>query len=406
MVFFQFDEVSKLSSTTIAPLLLIPGPTPVPQPVLEALARPTEGHSSETTATALRRMQEGVAEAVGAGPITGAERSMVLVMAGSGTLALEAGIVNLVPPGEKLLVVSHGLFGDRYGAVGRAIGAEVEVISAPWGEQVGPDRVEAALRAGGARFMTATHVDTANGVMAPFREYAAVARELGVTMVLDAVASAGGMPVDMAESGIDVVVTASQKALGMPPGLGIVVISSKAMAIRRALPSCRSYFLDWLNWEGPMEDPTARYFATLPTNMVVAGGVAMEIASAEGWERRFRRHRRMARATRRGLRAIGLTVLAADEVLGATVTATGLPAGVGAAELRAEVAKEGVTIAGGIGEWAQTAVRFGHMGALGLPELLQAVSALESAMLRLGAPVERGAGVAELVCGWGQDLDA
>lgn len=405
MVFIQFDEVLKLSSTTNAPLLMIPGPTPVPQSVLEALARPTEGHSSATTAAALHRLQEGVADAVGAGPLTGADRAMVVVMAGSGTLALEAGIVNLVPPGEKLLVVSHGLFGDRYAAVGRAIGAEVELLSAPWGEQVAPDKVEAALRASGARIMTATHVDTANGVMAPFREYAALARRLGVTMVLDAVASAGGMPVDMAESGIDVVVTASQKALGMPPGLGIVIVSSKALAIRRELPSCRSYFLDWLNWEGPMEDPTAKYFATIPTNMVVAGGVAMEIAGAEGWERRFRRHRRMARATRRGLRALGLSVLAADEVLGATVTATGLPVGIGSADLRAEVAREGVTIAGGIGEWAQTAVRFGHMGALGLPELLQAISAMESAMLRLGAPVERGAGVAELVCGWGHDLN-
>ena len=405
MVFIQFDEVLKLSSTTNAPLLMIPGPTPVPQSVLEALARPTEGHSSATTAAALHRLQEGVADAVGAVPLAGADRAMVVVMAGSGTLALEAGIVNLVPPGEKLLVVSHGLFGDRYAAVGRAIGAEVELLSAPWGEQVAPDKVEAALRASGARFMTATHVDTANGVMAPFREYAALARRLGVTMVLDAVASAGGMPIDMAESGIDVVVTASQKALGMPPGLGIVIVSSKALAIRRELPSCRSYFLDWLNWEGPMEDPTAKYFATIPTNMVVAGGVAMEIAGAEGWERRFRRHRRMARATRRGLRALGLSVLAADEVLGATVTATGLPVGIGSADLRAEVAREGVTIAGGIGEWAQTAVRFGHMGALGLPELLQAISAMESAMLRLGAPVERGAGVAELVCGWGHDLN-
>ncbi len=392
-----------MSSRVTSPLLLIPGPTPVPQRVLEALARPTEGHSSAATAAALQRLQLGVAQAVGA-PASGTGAPLVLALAGSGTLALECGIVNLVAPGEKLLVVSHGLFGDRYAAVGRALGAEVEVVECPWGEQVAPELVEAALKASGARVMAATHVDTATGVMSPFREYARVARELGVLMVLDAVATVGGMPVDMSESGIDVVVTASQKALGMPPGLAILVISPAALEARRRLPSCRSYFLDWLNWEATMGDPMGRYFATLPTNMIIAGAEAVDIAIEEGWDDRFRRHRRMARSVRRGLRAIGLSPLAEEAVLGATVTATGVPAGVAPTDLRLEVAKDGVTIAGGIGQWAPLGVRFGHMGAADLPDLLQGLAALEAALIRLGVTVARGAGVAELVTAWGEDV--
>ncbi len=389
--------------STSAPLLLIPGPTPVPQRVLEALARPTESHSSSVTAAALQRLQAGVAQAVGAQP-GGQDAPLVLVLAGSGTLALECGIVNLVAPGDKLLVVSHGLFGDRYAAVGRAIGADVEVVECPWGEQVPPEQVEAALKSSGARVMAATHVDTATGVVSPFREYAEIADRLGVTMVLDAVATVGGMPVDMIDNGIDVVVTASQKALGMPPGLAILVVSQRALEARRRLPGCRSYFLDWLNWEPTMADSAGRYFATLPTNMIVAGGAAADIAIEEGWDNRFRRHRRMARSVRRGLRALGLTPLADEAVLGATVTATGVPAGVTPADLRLEVAKDGVAIAGAIGKWAPLGVRFGHMGAADLPDLLQGVAAVEAALARLGAPVERGAGVAELVTGWGEEL--
>ena len=389
--------------STSAPLLLIPGPTPVPQRVLEALARPTESHSSSVTAAALQRLQAGVAQAVGA-QSGGQDAPLVLVLAGSGTLALECGIVNLVAPGDKLLVVSHGLFGDRYAAVGRAIGADVEVVECPWGEQVPPEHVEAALKSSGARVMAATHVDTATGVASPFREYAEIADRLGVTMVLDAVATVGGMPVDMTANGIDVVVTASQKALGMPPGLAILVVSQRALEARRRLPGCRSYFLDWLNWEPTMADSAGRYFATLPTNMIVAGGAAADIAIEEGWDNRFRRHRRMARSVRRGLRVLGLTPLADEAVLGATVTATGVPAGVTPADLRLEVAKDGVAIAGAIGKWAPLGVRFGHMGAADLPDLLQGVAAVEAALARLGAPVERGAGVAELVTGWGEEL--
>jgi aspartate aminotransferase-like enzyme len=382
------------------PLLLIPGPTPVPRRVLEALAQPTAGHGSPTLAADLRALQQGVLHSLGFGSESSEELPAVLVTAGSGTSAMESAVVNTVAPGAGVVVVSHGFFGDRFTTIARAHGAQVEQVSCAWGERVPVEQVERALVATGAKVLTATHVDTANGVAAPLADYAQVARAHGAILILDAVASLAGMPIDMATQGIDVVITASQKAISVPPGLAIVVVSQRALAWRRQLQGEVGYFLDWLNWLPPMTDPTAHYFATLPTNLISAGAVAMAIAEDEGWPERFARHRQMARATRRGLRAIGLNTVSQEELLGATVSALAVPQGIAPTALRLEVAKEGVAIAGGLGDWSQTAIRVGHMGATSLPELLTGVAALEQALLRLGAPVERGAGVAELLCGW------
>lgn len=384
-----------MTQPTTSPLLLIPGPTPVSPAVLEALGRPTESHSSPTTAAAVRAMQDGLREAVGAAP-----EALVLAIAGSGTLALEVALCNLVRPGDTVLVVNHGYFGDRFAAVGRALGTEVVEVSCPWGEQVPAAAVDEALTQSGARVMTVTHVDTATGVTSPFQEYAEVARRHGVVTVLDSVAGAGGMPVEMSRLGIDVVVTASQKALAAPPGLALLVVSDRALEHRRQLSGSGSYYLDWLNWEATMRDPQGHYFATLPTNLLVAAGASVGQAASEGWEQRFRRHRRQAVALRRGLRALGLVPLAAEEVTSSTVTAMGVPEGVTSAALRQEVAKAGVSIAGGLGAWAPTAIRLGHMGAAGLPELLEGVVALESGLRRLGHRVAPGAGVSAMLAGW------
>lgn len=383
-----------------SPLLLIPGPTPVSPAVLEALARPTESHSSPTTAAAMRAMQEGLREAVGA-----SADALVLAIAGSGTLALEVALCNVVRPGDTLLVVNHGYFGDRFAAVGRALGTEVVEVSCPWGQQVPAAAVDQALTQTGARVMTVTHVDTATGVTAQFEQYAEVARHHGALMVLDSVAGAGGMPVGMSRLGIDVLVTASQKALAAPPGLALLVVSDRALEHRRQLSGSGTYYLDWLNWEATMRDPEGNYFATLPTNLLVAAGASVQQAAEEGWEQRFRRHRRQAVALRQGLRALGLVPLAAEEVSSSTVTAMGVPEGVAPGDLRKEAAKEGVAIAGGLGAWAASAIRLGHMGAAGLPELLEGLAALEVGLQRLGHRVVPGAGVSALLASWesGQD---
>ncbi|HVC39641.1 MAG TPA: alanine--glyoxylate aminotransferase family protein [Candidatus Dormibacteraeota bacterium] len=383
-----------------SPLLLIPGPTPVPRRVLEALARPTLAHNSPASGFQLKRLQTGLLRSLGFSGESEPELPAVLVTAGSGTSAMESALVNTVAPGEAVVVVSHGFFGDRFADLARGHGARVEQVSCEWGEQVAVELVDRALTESGAAVLTVTHVDTANGVVSPLSAYAQVARAHGALLVLDAVASQGGMPIEMAQEGIDVVVAASQKALAMPPGLAIVVASQRALEHRRRLKAQAGYFLDWLNWLAPMADPTRDYFATLPTNLIAAGAVAIEVAETEGWPARFARHRQMASAARRGLRAMGLYTVSGDELLGATVSALAVPPGIPPAALQLEVAKEGVAVAGGLARWRPGSIRIGHMGATSLPELLRGVAALEQALVRLGVPVERGAGVAELLSGW------
>jgi aspartate aminotransferase-like enzyme len=378
----------------------------VPRQVLEALAQPTVAHNSAEAATDLKRLQLGVLRSLGFEDQPAQELPAVLVTAGSGTSAMESALVNTVAPGTSVVVVNHGFFGDRFAAIAKAHRAQAEQVRCAWGDRVPVAAVDEALKRTGAKVLTVTHVDTANGVESPFRDYAEVARAHDALLILDAVASVGGMPIEMAAQGIDVVITASQKALAMPPGLSIVVVSQRALERRRQLADGAGFFLDWLNWLSPMTDPTAHYFATLPTNLITAGAVAMAIAEGEGWTERFARHRQMSRATRRGLRAIGLNTVSGDELLGTTVSALAVPKGISPAQLRLEAAKEGVAIAGGLGDWSQHAIRIGHMGATSLPELLTGVAALELALLRLGAPVERGAGVAEFLCGWEKEAVA
>lgn len=386
------------SSQDQSPLLLIPGPTPVPDAVLAALARPTVGHGSVAAATDLRRIQSSLLAAVGAEG--GDAGYFALVMAGSGTSAMESALVNVVAPGDPLVVVSQGYFGDRFATLGAALGAKVERVACEWGRRVPLEEVEQALERSGAKVLTLTHVDTSNGVAAALPELAELARARGALLVLDAVASLGGMAVEMAGLGIDVVASASQKALAMPPGLGMVVFSQRALEWRRRRATIASYFLDWVNWLPAMADPTSSYFATLPTNLLAAGAVAVDLAESEGWVPRFGRHRRMARAVRRGLRAMGLPTMAGDELLGDTVTALALPPTVDPKALRLAVAEEGVAIATGLGDWSRDCFRVGHMGATSLPQLLTGLAALEQGLRKLGAAPEPGAGVSELLAGW------
>lgn len=370
-------------------LLLIPGPTPLAAEVLAALARPPLSHTAPATAMAVRAVQAGVGAALGAGPDV-----QVHVVPGSGTLALESSLVNVVEPGDRVVCCSHGYFGDRFAVVAERLGAEVVRLEAPWGEGVDPARVAAALAQGPVRAVTVTHVDTSTAVAAPLAGVADVMRGRDSLLVLDAVASAGGMPVGMARLGIDVVATSSQKALAMPAGLALIAVGPRALARRAARGGVGSLYLDWAAWAPVMEEPT-RYFATPAVNLVVAAAAACRRAEAEGWGPRFARHRLVARAARAGLAALGMPVAAAPAAeLAATLSAVRVPAPVDAVELRRAVQEEGVVIAGGLGPWAEGTIRVGHMGEVRLPEVLTGLAALERALARVGGRRIDGAGAA------------
>ncbi len=261
----------------MAPLLLIPGPSPVVERILEALARPTVSHvgadMAADTSLALANLKRIVFCAEG----------QPFLVAGAGTLAMEIALLNLAGADMRILILSQGYFGDRMGEMARAFGLEHDLVQSPWGRITTPDDLRRRLAGRRYGIVVATHVDTASGGCIPVREYAAAVREAGGLFVLDGVAATGGLEERMDDWGIDVVLTAAQKCFGAPPGLAIDVFSPAAMARRQALGTIRAYYADILRWLPVMNDP-ARYFSTPCVNEHRAFAEATRIMMEEGMD--------------------------------------------------------------------------------------------------------------------------
>jgi len=255
------------------PLLMIPGPVEVSPGVLAAASVPPPGHTSprliEAFGTCLERMRQ-VWRADAA--------SQPFLLAGSGTLAMEVAAANLVEPGERALVLNTGFFSERMAEILRRAGAEVTVVEAPVGEAPGVDEVRDALarngRGGPFKALFATHVDTSTGVRVDPEPLCRLAREAGALAVFDGVCAAAGERFDMAAWGADLYFTASQKAIGLPPGLALMVAGERALAARA---ECQAppppLFLDWQSWipvHRAYEERKPSYFATPATTLVMA----------------------------------------------------------------------------------------------------------------------------------------
>jgi alanine-glyoxylate transaminase/serine-glyoxylate transaminase/serine-pyruvate transaminase len=367
-------------------LLLIPGPTPVIDEIYEALSQETWGHTDPRFAALFKESLEFTRRLLH----TDGE---VFVFAGSGTLAMEMAVVNTVAPGEHLLVISHGYFGDRFVQLAEAYGIEVTAIQAPWGQHVDPDEVRRVLSQGKFRAVTITHADTSTGVAAQLDHLVPVIKAYGALCIVDGVCATAAMDEDMQRpygpdgARIDVVLTASQKAIGMPPGLGIVAFGPEALAARKRLDRVPAYFLDIARWQPIMEEPT-RYFATPPVNLIYAYHRALQIVLDEGLTQRYRRHRAMGRAVRNALRGFGLTPLAAEEIAAPTLTCFRYPEGIDDARFRKDLAAQGVVVAGALGPLAGHAFRMGHMGNVSAGQLTEAIARIGQALLAQGRNVD------------------
>lgn len=367
-------------------LLMIPGPAPVQREILAALGEPTISHTSRTLAEIIERCLDGVRAAAGS------EQAQTFIFGGAGTLAQEAAVVNLVAPGERLLVVSNGYFGDRFVPMAEAHGIEASHLTAEWGEVVTGDQLEEELSSGDVRAVSITHVETSTGTCAPLGEMVAAAKRHGALVIVDAVCSLGGVAVSMDEHGIDVVVSGAQKALGVPPGLTILALSPEAMERRRALARVPAYYADLLNWEASMADPTV-YFSTHAVNLFYALHAAVEIIAREGLTERFARHERLARGFRAGAHALGFDPLTDTRYLAPTLSVLAYPSGVEDEQFRSELSNRGVVAAGCLGQFRGRGGRFGHMGNISEAEILQTIGAIESTLLELGVSVENGTGL-------------
>ncbi|MGE5346440.1 MAG: pyridoxal-phosphate-dependent aminotransferase family protein [Acidithiobacillales bacterium] len=368
-------------------LTMIPGPTPVHPRILAALARPTVSHVApefvETFKRALADFRSLCQSATG----------QPLVVSGGGTLSMEIALVNLVAPGQKLLVVSQGYFGDRYAELATAFGISCDVLRSEWGRAVPPEQVVDRLSRGKYAAVTVTHVDTSTGTAAPVEAYAAVLRGRQELLILDGVCATGALDEPFDRWGLDVLLTAAQKAIGAPPGLALCLFSERAMRERRLRATVPAYYADLMRWIPVMEDP-GRYFATPCVNEIVALGEALRILHEEGLPARFARHERIGRAVRAGLQALGLTLVTAEDCRADTLSVVFHPKGVEDLAFRKEMARRGVVVAGCLGPLAGKAFRMGHMGNIGPGEVAKTLQAVEDSLRALGANVSPGSAVA------------
>jgi alanine-glyoxylate transaminase/serine-glyoxylate transaminase/serine-pyruvate transaminase len=320
------------------------------------------------------------------------------VVSGSGTLAMEMAVANLIEEGDRALVVSTGYFSDRMAALLERHGAQVTRVEAMLGDAPGADALAQAMEGGDYKLVTVTHVDTSTGVRAPIQALLAEANRRGALTVVDGVCATGGETFHQEEWGADVYLTASQKAIGVPPGLALLMVSQRALNAWRARRTpVRSMYLDFAEWlpiHEAYEAGRAAYFATPPVNLIAALDVSLGQILAEGMEARFARHARMARAFRSAWQALALEMVPRTEALAAnTLSALYLPGGVDSS-LAQHIRAEGVVIAGGLHpEIKARSFRVGHMNAVNSADVLGAVGAIERALVRSGFRAEPGIGV-------------
>lgn len=363
-------------------LVLIPGPTPVVDEIREGLARPVLAHTDPRFVEVFRCVISRVRQLMGA--------REAYVVAGTGTLAMEMALVNTVAPGERLLVVSHGYFGDRFVPLAQAFGIEVDVLRTEWGRRVPVEEIGAQLGRRSYRAVTITHVDTSTGVVADIAALGPVIRGAGALFILDGVCATGGIDEDMEKFGVDVLLTGSQKALGVPPGLALVGFGPRALEARARMGRVPAYYCDIANWRPVMEEPS-RYFATPAVNMVFAMDVALDIIFREGLDRRYERHLAYGRGMRAALRALGLEPLPVEQAAAPTTTTVLYGDGLDDVTFRRLMAARGITVAGALGPLAGRAFRVGHMGNVTVAELEGAVQAMADTLAEMGRPADGAA---------------
>ena len=364
--------------------LMTPGPTPAPPEVLAAIAQPVLHHRGpdykKLYSECLVRLREIFR--------TGEE---VLLFGGSGTGGMESAVANLCSPGERVLVVSAGYFGERWASLAKAYGADVDHLRYAWGEVPTVEDTAARLREREATAVFLTHSETSTGVVIDLQPFAAAASEAGALSVVDAISSLGAVPLETDAWGIDVVASGAQKALMTPPGLAMIT-ASRGAGEKSATATSPRYYWDWertRKGQSTLDAPV-----TPPVSLVAGLNVALGMLLEEGLEAAFERHVRLGRACREGLKAMGLELSSPDEDSSAVVTAARAPEGIDSDELVLLLRdRHGVTLAPGQGELKGKIFRIGHIGYYDVFDITTALAAVELALAEPGAEIERGLAV-------------
>ena len=364
--------------------LMAPGPTPVPPEVLAAGAEPVLHHRGPDFRAVMLRCLERL------GLVLQTEND-VLIFTASGSGAFESAVVNLLSPGERVLAVSAGEFGERWGRIAAAYGADVQGLRYEWGETPRAEDVRARVEETDAGVVFLVHSETSTGVVADVQSLAQAAREAGAIVVVDAVSSLGAVPLETDVWELDVVVSGSQKALMTPPGLSLMSVSSAAWE-RCARTTTPRFYFDWEKLRASLETGTTPF--TPAVSLVASLDVALGLLLEETLDAAFARHAALGRACREGAKAMGLELFSPDEERSAVVTAILTPEGVDARELVLALRDRfGITVAGGHGELGSRMFRIGHIGYYDVFDITTALAAVELLLVESGADIERGTAV-------------
>ncbi|PIQ88905.1 MAG: aminotransferase [Candidatus Omnitrophica bacterium CG11_big_fil_rev_8_21_14_0_20_42_13] len=364
--------------------LLTPGPTPLPPKVCEALARPIIHHRTPQFQAVLKEVYAGLKHVF-------QTDNDVFILASSGTGAMEAAVANLFSPGDTVLIVEGGKFGERWTEICRAYNINTEIINVEWGKAVSHLEIEKRLKANIAiKGVFATLCETSTGVVNDIKAIGSLVKNTSALLIVDAISGLGAIDLKTDDWSCDVVVSGSQKGLMLPPGLGFISVSAKAWVFAENSRNPRYYFSLKAAKKAYDKNDTA---FTPAINLIIALDEVLKIIKQDGLEKIFLRHRRLADATRRAMKALGLELFA-PTASSDVVTAVKVPQGLDGEKLVKSMRDlYGVTIAGGQSELKGKIFRIAHMGYIDEFDIITGISCLEKALTNLGYKFELGRGV-------------
>ena len=338
-------------------VLLGPGPSDVPARVLLSLAQPTIGHLDPVFLQLMDDIRSGLKQ------VFQTQNEMTLAVSGTGSAGMETLFVNLVEPGDRVLIGVNGVFGGRMVEVAQRCGAEVQTVEAPWGQVLDQDRILEAIDKFNPKLVAIVHAETSTGVHQPVDRLGAAAHAKGALFLLDCVTSLGGLPVEIDAWGVDAAYSGTQKCLSSPPGLSPVTFSQRAVEKLQSRKSkVQSWYLD-LNMVRQYWGSERFYHHTAPINMLYGLRESLAIVLEEGLAPRFKRHREMHELLRAGLQELGIGYVSQEGHGLPMLNAVKIPDGIDDATVRRRLLEEyGIEIGGGLGAFKGKAWRIGLMG--------------------------------------------
>ena len=372
-------------------ILLGPGPSPVDDRILSAMAAPVLGHLDPLFLQCMDDVQSLLRY------VFETENRVTIPISATGSAGMEAALVNVIEPGDEVVVCIHGVFGERMRDIVERSGAKAIVVEAKWGEAIDPGKIESALKSSSRpRALSIVHAETSTGVLQDLSGLAEMAHEHGALLIVDAVTSLGGHPVGIDRNGIDICYSGTQKCLGAPPGLSPITFNERALdRIRSRKSKVQSWYLDITMVERYWGDDRT-YHHTAPISMNYALREALRLVYEEGLEPRWRRHELNHRALVAGVEAMGLSMaVAADNRLW-SLNAVSVPEGVDDARVRTRLLDENIEIGGGLGPLKGKIWRIGLMGSGSTREnVLLVLDALHRALNAEGYECAAGVAAAE-----------